>query len=92
MTHNQKIALGVAAVAAVVIYLKFFRKSPTPGIIIKELTMVDCNCFETTQFKDGTSKSVKVPLARCQADPDLGDRANGCAASASQPSNGGLDE
>jgi hypothetical protein len=77
VTTQKKIILGIAAIIGVALVVRHLRNR-NGAVLIRELNMVDCNCFETTFFADGTTRSTKVSLDRCIADELLREKATQC--------------
>lgn len=79
MTQRTKLLLGAAAAVGLVLFLRRKSSAASGSAFFTELNMVDCNCFSVEFFRDGTTRSTKVPLTRCMADETgLADKAKQC--------------
>jgi hypothetical protein len=71
VTTKQKLLLAGGAAVAAFFIVRHFRGRSSGSAFFSELNMVDCNCFSVEFFRDGTTKSTKVPIERCAAEEGL---------------------
>lgn len=69
MSPKVKLALGVAAAAAVVGVVLYRRRGSRGGkVTMSEYSIADCKCWRTERYEDGRTQSTRVSRLRCVFD------------------------